>query len=319
MARKNKNDEGSVFVKRKKGVEIGWVAQVTIGHYENGKPRTKQVLCQSKPEAEAKKYEMLASIRLGKDVDPQKVTIAEWLTSWFEVSYRPNNAQNTVALAEGHIKTHILPGIGYLQIRKITSLQIENFINNLINKSKLKFSKNAGKPLVISAKRQIRNLLKTYLDLAVEEKIISFNPVRITKPPRKPKEETVEITPNFKEQNEEEIDDTETSQFPIQEMQIFLKIATSRHFHLLWRILFETGLRIDEAMALRWDKVNLETGILQVHRTAGRNADGSTRILNRTKTDASKREIKVSTELLKFLKKWKAEQNVIRLENSTTW
>ena len=72
-------------------------------------------------------------------------------------------------------------------------------------------------------------------------------------------------------------------------------------------------------MALRWDKVNLETGILQVHRTAGRNADGSTRILNRTKTNASKREIKVSTELLKFLKKWKAEQNVIRLENSTTW
>ena len=58
MARKNRNGEGSVFPKRKNGVEIGWVAQVTVGHKEDGSPIYTQVVCKSEPEAQAKKYEI---------------------------------------------------------------------------------------------------------------------------------------------------------------------------------------------------------------------------------------------------------------------
>ena len=107
--------------------------------------------------------------------------------------------------------------------------------------------------------------------------------------------------------------------FSIDEMQCFLKVASTRRLYLFWRLLFETGLRVGEAMALRWDKVNLETGILQICRTAGRNEDGTTRILNRTKTKASKREVKVSMGMVKLLKKWKAEQNALKFKAAGKW
>ena len=319
MARKNRNDEGSVFIKRKNGIEIGWIAQVTVGHYENGKPKTKQVLCKTPEEAEAKRHELLASIKLGKSIDKDTVTLGEWLVNWFNVAYKTKNADNTIELAEGHIRNHILPAIGRLVLQKIKSLDIDNFLNGVKNKSKLKNSQSVGKPLGISAKRQIRNLLKAALDRAVEDKIITFNPVRITKPPKAPKEKVVEVTPDFKDIEDTDNEDDEYNPFTIEQMQTFLKVANTRHFYLLWRLLFETGLRVGEAMALRWEKIDLETGIIKIHRTAGRNKDGSTKILNRTKTPSSKREVKVSDELLKLLKKWKAQQNQVKLKYSTTW
>lgn len=189
---------------------------------------------------------MLASISLGKSINKEIVTLGEWLVNWFNVVYKAKNADNTIELAEGHIRNHILPGIGRLTLQKITSLDIENFLNGLKNKSKLKNSQSVGKPLGISAKRQIRNLLKAAFDRAVEDKIITFNPVRITKPPREPKEKVVEVTPNFDDIEDTENEDDEVTPFTIEQMQAFLKVAVTRHFYLLWRLLFETGLRIGE-------------------------------------------------------------------------
>lgn len=66
------------------------------------------------------------------------------------------------------------------------------------------------------------------------------------------------------------------------------------------------------------EKIDLETGIIKIHRTAGRNKDGSTKSLTEQKhLQAS--EVKISAELLKPLKKWKARQNQIRLENPDAW
>src|SRR6185437_14225203 len=54
----------------------------------------------------------------------------------------------------------------------------------------------------------------------------------------------------------------------------FLRATTDDPHAMLWRLLLASGLRISEALALRWEDVDLITGEIQVRRTLSRVSGG---------------------------------------------
>jgi integrase len=71
-------------------------------------------------------------------------------------------------------------------------------------------------------------------------------------------------------------------------MKALLRAAQGTDLNALWVLLATTGLRIGEALALRWDDLDLEAKILRVNRTVFRN------VVSQPKTKSSRRTIKLS-------------------------
>ncbi len=81
---------------------------------------------------------------------------------------------------------------------------------------------------------------------------------------------------------------TEIAALDTQQMKVLLKAAESTNLYALWALLATTGLRIGEALALRWDDLDLEARTLRVNRTVFRNE------VSQPKTKSSRRTIKLS-------------------------
>lgn len=81
-------------------------------------------------------------------------------------------------------------------------------------------------------------------------------------------------------------------------------------WRVFWLTLGGTGMRLGEARALRWSDVDWETPAIAVRRTWARGDAGE--YLDRPKSDAGRREIKIGVVLLETLRSWRASQATAR-------
>ena len=94
-----------------------------------------------------------------------------------------------------------------------------------------------------------------------------------------------------------------------EELNRFLTIAkkdSSQVFYTLSHTIAYTGLRIGEALALKWSDINFKDKMISVNHTLV-TVDGK-QVLQSPKTKASKRIISVDQYTLKLLKEWQLEQ-----------
>lgn len=74
-----------------------------------------------------------------------------------------------------------------------------------------------------------------------------------------------------------------------------------------------TGLRKGELLGLRWSDLDFNTGIICIERSIGRiqkvGEKGTKVVVSIPKTEAGKRDISLSGEMVALLKNWKTEQN----------
>lgn len=82
-------------------------------------------------------------------------------------------------------------------------------------------------------------------------------------------------------------------------------------------LIASTGLRKGEALALRWDRVDLEAGVLRVAATISR-VTGRL-IISEPKTARSRRTVPLSPAIVALLRKHKAGQAAERLKAANRW
>lgn len=208
----------------------------------------------------------------------KKYTFKDVYDLWLE-SYSRSVRDSTLARVKQNFKTTILPYFNNQDITKITPVYCQKMINQW--------------SLQYKTARDITRQTTVIFDYAVKLSIIHKNPFALT---TKPLESHTVIDEN-------------NLYYTPQELETFLEHAKGEDTltYTLFRLLAFTGLRKGELLALEWNDINLDTGILTINKTLARGLDNTT-IINPPKTKDSNRKIMLDENTISSLKMWKTEQ-----------
>jgi integrase len=157
-----------------------------------------------------------------------KQAVKDYLNEWVENHGKANLRPSTFAGYKTNINNHITPYIGHVQLNQLTPAMLDNMFQKIINKG-----------LSQSTARYVQRTLSVALEAARKYRYIENNPAR-------------DIITKFGKQGKT------PDPYTIEQIQQFMgKIAgTEWEMPVVLGGLY--GLRISEAIGLRWQNVDLE-------------------------------------------------------------
>ena len=291
------NNEGSVYFHIAKQK---WCIQVTVGYDpETGKIQRTTKYCDSQKEALALQKQLLEKYSHNISYDANKLTVKDWMNTWFKVYKVPKLRENTQVSYKNVIDICI-NAIGNMKLENVQTIDLQNIIFHKIGKDKYRTC------------QYFRTVIKQAFERARRDHLIVDNPAEFLElPPRPPKKKFVKPT-------------KET-------WKALLGYKTGFYgWKLAIFTVFITGLRRSELLALTWDSFKLEkdeNGILFGHVTIDKamgigNKDEETGrrnvYIDRTKSATSVRSLYLPPPYCRELLKYRKEQNILRLA-SKTW
>lgn len=175
-----------------------------------------------------------------------------------------------------HIRRHISPAVGRLKLSRLTAAHIQS-----LYAAKLR---DGLKP---SSVRYIHAVLHRALEQAVRFNLIPFNPASRVDPPKVRQEE---ITP-----------------LDAEEARTFLDAARGVRFEALYVLSLTVGIRMGEALGLRWSDVDLEARTLRVSRQLQRMHGGGGLVFSEPK-NASRLTIDLLLKTVETLRSHRKSQ-----------
>ena len=103
----------------------------------------------------------------------------------------------------------------------------------------------------------------------------------------------------------------------VEQARALLAAAASNRFEALFILALKTGMRRGELLALRWDDVDLDKGMLQVRGTLRRTREGLT--VGTPKTAASRRKVVLSPTSMAALRRHQVRQDEERRTAGDLW
>ncbi len=243
MARRRKAGDGGVHL-RKDG---RWEGRYVIGYDDRGYPKTKNVMAKTKKECIEKLEKLKAELGgIKSDKVKPDMRFGDWIEYWYENHAKPKVRPTTQAGYEDRIRLHIIPEIGDIPLNKLTQNDLQRFYGRLKKSGRKTLVERYGEGLSDRMVRMCHATCRTALQKAVQEGLIRSNPAIGCKlPPKKAREMQV---------------------LDREELQRFLIQAQAEGYYELFLLDLATGLRRGEIMALQWDDLDFETGVLNVTR-----------------------------------------------------
>lgn len=229
--------------------------------------------------------ELVSQKDRGVFVVPKKVTIADYLNQWIK-DYSPNLSPSTAQGYRHIIDHHLIPVIGKLQMTQLKGDRIQRYITDKLANGRQ--DKVGG--LSSSTVRHHCVCLHTALGQAVKQGLLMSNPVNAVTLPRPTRTEMHTM-------NETDI-------------HIVLEYAKDEKYNLyyaLFYLLIFTGLRRSEALALRWQDIDLNLKKLSVSRSLHHTKGGGI-IFRQPKTEKSRRLISLSPSTVNVLQEHRQVQ-----------
>ena len=142
MAGKRKRGEGTVRL-RKDG---RWEGRVVVGYDEAGNPKTKNVLAKTKKEC-VEKLEQLKE-QCGNHRPTQvrpDMPFGAWLDYWYQNFSKPRLRPTTQLGYEGWIYNHLIPGLGSIQLNRLTQADLQQFFRTMKESGRKSNTEKRGK------------------------------------------------------------------------------------------------------------------------------------------------------------------------------
>ena len=279
MAKRRANGEGSIR-KRKDG---RWEGRYTAGRDPvTGRTIYKNVL--GKTQAEVKE-KLARAIENSKGLDVVKAgqyTVGQWMDVWFEnyakIKVRPSSHKTY----KGYIENHIKPNIGRIPLSKLTTLEVQALYRKLLTSGRVERTESKQQSKGLSAKtvHNINQVISSAMALAMSQKLISSNPTDGCALPKVEHQEMKTLAAD-------------------QLAAFFLEAKNSGVFEMYYLEL-ATGLRRGELLGLKWDDIDLDTGVIQVKRQVAR-IDGEV-VEAPLKTKNSYRTLSIGADAVEILK-----------------
>ncbi|MCA5011425.1 MULTISPECIES: tyrosine-type recombinase/integrase [unclassified Enterococcus] len=203
-------------------------------------------------------------------------TYGDWLSYWMDTYMRRSIKNTTFYNYYRLINKHIIPTMGAYRLHTITRLNIQHFIDYLVDKN-----------LSSGTIRNIFNILKKSFREAVNQNFLEQNPCDNI------------ILPKFKRSKVRALS-------TVQQQKLELRAFQSRECSPVIIALY-TGMRIGEISGLKWSDIDFEMNQLSVKRTFYRvldeeNPNAKTKMISGTpKSPESERIIPIAENLKKYL------------------
>ena len=268
---------------RKKGDR--WYFSVELPA-ENGKrKRVERAGGKTKKEAQEKMKLFEAEILKNGYKEESKMQFEELANIWIEKYSKINCKDSTVELYERVLRLHIIPKLGKYKVIDIRAGVINDFYNSL----KVEDYKYSMAHLT-------KNVLNSCLNFAVFPlEIINGNPCNSVKFPKFPK------------------DLEEKSIVSSEDLELILEKGQKYYnFNEMCILLYNTGLRISEALALQWEDIDFKERIIHIrHNLNTKNRKDFE--LTTPKTKNSVRDIYFNEDVEKVFKALKKNQSEKRI------
>lgn len=289
MPKKRGNGQGAVF-KRKDG---RWVAVQTLGFDAAGRQLRRHFYGSSKSEVGRRLEDALHARRTGMAPPDERRTVARQLSDWLE-GIRPTVRPSSFVRYEGDVRRWIVPAIGNIPLIRLAPADVRRLLVSC-----------AGGGLSARSISHVHATLRTAVGAAVRDGLVVRNVPALVSAPPAPKARVRPIGP----------DDART----------ILAAVEGDRLGPLVTVTLGVGLRLGEALGLRWADVDLKDGTLAV-RTALRRTpvefreDGEPIYrLVAPKTDRSRRTIQLPKFAIAALHDQRRAQVEVRLAAGSRW
>jgi integrase len=229
----------------------GHIRERSPGSYEiryswkdpaTGKRKTATATVRGTPkDAQRALRKRLAALDEGRHVDPSRLTVKDWLTMWLATIEAEVSPKTHERYGE-YVKHFLIPELGALLLQKLTSVNIQAAYTKWSVEGR-----RDGKPggLAPQTRRHIHRVLSSALARATEQEppLLARNPAGAFR-----KRGLLRV-----ERREVEV---------LNPQQAIDLLEGLRHTRMYWPVLIAlaTGCRRGEALALRWGRINLDTG-----------------------------------------------------------
>ena len=263
-----------------------WEGRLRVG-YRNGKRSRRSVFGKTRADVAAKLRALIQAHEQGSLEAPARLTVKQFLAQWLEESARPKLRPRTFATYAQVIRTHIEPKLGPIALNRLTPNHVQAWLNERTQSG-----------LSPRTCQHARAILRSSLTRAMKWGYVSRNVAALVDPPRVPRAEIKPLTPDQARQ--------------------LLTAANGHRFGALVTVALALGLRQGEALGLRWEDVDLKTGVLHVRHSL-QYPKGGGWVLVEPKSERSRRAIVMPEIVISALRDHRLTQRESRLLAGATW
>ena len=286
------NNEGSIF-QRSDG---RWGGALTMGYDENGKIIRKTIYGKSQAEVIKKLSEISGRMKSNTydlvEQNDLETLMFEYLMTFKKSAVSPRTFEGNIR----NFKLHIASLIGKMKVYEIDNYAIQKLVNNLIDQG---YSTDTIK--------KCKHLISQFFEYAIDNKWILVNP-------------TLKVKIKGKRNIYQANDDEKYKAMPPEIRDKFLDALNKDEANFIKPLcitLMFAGLRIGEALALKWKNIDFDNKTIKVERAITQvpkfdeqgNIKDRITVIGDTKTSCSVREIPVADIVIKTLRQWKDKQN----------
>jgi integrase len=240
-----------------------WCGVVEMGTDANGQRLRKVVRARSKDDMLTKLRDAQSKRDKGLPVGDGAMTVSRWLDHWLTRIIPRTVAASSAEHYRIVLDTRVTPYLGRKRLTKLTPEHVEDMMGKL--------EERGLKPNCV---REARSVLRAAIREAERRGLVARNVASLAVPPRKPRTR---------------LDDA----LDVDQAEAVLTAATGDRLEALAMLVLATGMRQGEALALRWDDVDL---------------DGGSLIVRKAKTDAGLRLIALPPFVVAALRQHRTRQ-----------
>ena len=260
------------------------------GRYYGADGKQHSVYGSSKSEVKNKLAAKRTEISQGGSITETDLTVAQWGREWLD-NFKANRVKHsTMDNYETYFRLHIVPYIGDIKVKDLTTLNVQRLY--------LRLEKKGLSPKSI---HDVHGMVHGMLEKAVKMELLRRNVSCNCELPRVIKHE---MYPLSKE-----------------EVGRFMDLAKNDKYYLMMRFDFFTGLRESELIGLSWDCVDFDKHTLRVYRQFVRIASGPDKgkMMYMPLKNGKERTITLTTTAMNALREAKRKQSEMRLRAGSSW
>ena len=290
MKRKAANGQGSIFQSKTKSGKDIWFVEASIGVGSNGKRKRTRRTCRSKSEA----LQLLNTLNVQRQQGLLTIITADTVRTFGEQWVESKEGRIRATTKSDYLSrlyTYIAPYIGHIKVINLKPHHVQNWMASLRNQGLGTRTINGARQVLLAICKQ-----------AMRQGLIHMNPVSLVDPYSQMQNQITQVRDPW---TLEEVSEVLDRCWGDDKLECFLFL------------MLHTGMRPGEALAIRWEDIDLAkaevniTGTLKEHRILSPDGKGIVQLIrNEPKTKSSQRTLPISPALQDVIIRQEIRQSV---------